>query len=173
MISKKIIKKAQKGDKSAFTALINSINQDLYKLAKTKLTQECDIYDAIQETIIASYQSLYKLSNYSKFKPWIYKILLNKCNDIYREKYKFNTISYDSNECEKYISTNLEFESNIEFDNLLSSLEDEEKTIIVLYYLEDFKSKEIANILKINENTVRSKILRAKRKIQKKFKEVL
>ena len=173
MIDKKLINKAKTGDKNAFSQIISFINQDLYKIAKTKLSQESDIYDAIQETIIAAYQSINKLSNYYKYKTWIYKILLHKCNDIYRTKYKFNTISYDSNECEKFTSNTYEIENNIEFNNLLKILNEDEKTIMILYYLENYTSKEISKILNIKEPTVRSKISRAKIKIKENYKEVL
>ena len=49
----------------------------------------------------------------------------------------------------------------------------DEKLILILYYAEGYNSKEIAQILDINKNTVRSKIMRAKNKIKDTLKEVL
>ena len=63
-------------------------------------------------------------------------------------------------------------DSDLEFNNLINLLNDDEKTIIVLYYAEGYKAKEIAKILKMKESTVRNKILRAKRKIQNDLEEV-
>ena len=59
--------------------------------------------------------------------------------------------------------------SNIEMEDILKYLNDEEKMIITLYYLEDYKSKEIAWLLDMNENTVKTKISRAKNKLKIKL----
>lgn len=168
-----LVKKAKKGNKEAFTELILYIQQDLYKIAKTKLDQEADIYDAVQETIISAYNSIEKLSDCSKFKSWIFKILINKCNDIYRNQTTHNNISFEANECEKYLSDCVLFDTNVDFENLLNLLNDDEKTIVLLYYVEGYTSKEIAHILGIKDTTVRSKILRAKKRIEENLKEVL
>ena len=54
-------------------------------------------------------------------------------------------------------------------EDILKYLNDEEKMIITLYYLEDYKSKEIAWLLDMNENTVKTKISRAKNKLKTKL----
>ena len=73
-------KKAQKGDEESFTKLILYIKNDLYKIAKTRITEEEDIQDAVQETMIETYNSIRKLKDIKKFKLWTIKILINKCN---------------------------------------------------------------------------------------------
>ena len=47
-----LIKEAQNGNKDAFTKIIKQINEDLYKIARTRISNEADIDDAIQETMI-------------------------------------------------------------------------------------------------------------------------
>ncbi len=164
---RKIVEKAMNGDKDSFSELINYLKMDLYKIAKVRLKNEDDILDAIQETIISSYKSIKKLNNPDNFKKWIIKILINKCNNIYLEKNN-NNISLEE-------FTNIyEYEdekdfSNIEMEDILKYLNDEEKMIITLYYLEDYKSKEIAWLLDMNENTVKTKISRAKNKLKIKL----
>ena len=81
-----LINRSKKGDEEAFTELILSIKNDLYKIAKTRLNNDYEINDAIQETIIKSYNHLRKLKDNSKFKSWIIKILINECNTIYKKK---------------------------------------------------------------------------------------
>lgn len=78
----KLILMAQKGNAEAFVQMVILIKNDLYKIAKSRITNEADIEDAIQETIIETYKSIKKLNNSSKFKKWIIKILINKCNRI-------------------------------------------------------------------------------------------
>lgn len=164
---KKLVEKAMNGNKEAFSEIIESLKMDLYKIAKVRLKNEDDILDAIQETIVSSYKSIKKLNKPENFKKWIIKILINKCNNIYLQK-KNNYISFED------VSENLIQEendyNNLEMEDVLNYLTDEEKIIITLYYLEDYKSKEIAWLLDMNENTVKTKISRAKLKLKNKLK---
>ena len=83
-----LILMAQAGDEDAFTKMILYIKDDLYKIAKTRIANETDIEDAIQETMIETYKSIKRLKDPNKFKKWVIKILINKFNRIYRRKYK-------------------------------------------------------------------------------------
>ncbi len=166
----KIIKQAKNGDKQAFNELITFYEQDLYKIARARLNEE-DVYDAIQETIITIYQSLNKLSKISSFKSWMIKILINKCNDLYRKKEKLNDVSYDIFENEDYLNKTIQDDSNLEFNSLMNLLDYDERIIVILYYIEGYKSREIAETLKIKHNTVRSKLHRAKFKLREYVKE--
>ena len=85
---KELIKRAQNGDANAFTNLILSIKNDLFKIAKTRLVNDADIEDVIQETMIETYKFIKKLKEPEKFKKWVIKILINKCNKLYKKKYR-------------------------------------------------------------------------------------
>ena len=162
----KLVKAAMNGDKEAFVQIIESLKIDLYKIAKVRLKDEEDILDAIQDTIVSSYKSIKKLTNPEKFKKWVIKILINKCNDIYLQR-KEMSIPFDE-VSENLIQSENDY-NNLEMEDILKYLTEEEKMIITLYYLEDYKSKEISWILDMNENTVKTKISRAKSKLKQKL----
>lgn len=162
----KLVKAAMNGDKEAFAQIIESLKIDLYKIAKVRLKDEEDILDAIQDTIVSSYKSIKKLTNPEKFKKWVIKILINKCNDIYLQR-KEMSIPFDE-VSENLIQSENDY-NNLEMEDILKYLTEEEKMIITLYYLEDYKSKEISWILDMNENTVKTKISRAKSKLKQKL----
>ena len=162
----KLVKAAMNGDKEAFAQIIESLKIDLYKIAKVRLKDEEDILDAIQDTIVSSYKSIKKLTNPEKFKKWVIKILINKCNDIYLQR-KEMSIPFDE-VSENLIQSENDY-NNLEMEDVLKYLTEEEKMIITLYYLEDYKSKEISWILDMNENTVKTKISRAKSKLKQKL----
>ena len=73
-----LIKKAKNGDKGAFTDLIINIQDELYKIARMRLSSEEDIDDAIQETMISAFYGIKHLKHTQYFKTWIIKILINK-----------------------------------------------------------------------------------------------
>lgn len=163
-----LVKRAKNNDEKAFDELIELIKNELYLIAKTKLKSNDDIADAIQETILKCYQNIHKLRDIKLFKTWTIRILINECNKIYRKKEKYK-ISIEDNEIEKYIKLEENYDENIEFSILIRKLETEEKLILTLYYYSGYTTKEISQILRKNENTIRSKMSRAKDKLKKQL----
>lgn len=162
---------AQNGDENSFTEIIILINDDLYKIARARVSNEDDIEDAIQETMLEAYKSIKKLKNPSKFKKWIIKILINKCNRIYRRKYK-KDVPIDEytevfeNEKSKEIS---ELENNLNFYDIIKILNYEERIIMILYYMEEYTVREIKEILHMNINTINTVLFRARQKLRNTY----
>lgn len=174
---KELIKQAQKGDKQAFTQIIINIQDDLYKIAKTRISNEADIDDLIQETMVESYKHIKSLREPYNVKMWIIKILINKCNKLYKKKYK-KDISIDEYNMENYIILNnqKDIEDDLNFYYLIKCLKYEERIIIILYYKEQYSIEEISKILKMNKNTIKTHLYRARQKIKENLyenKEVL
>lgn len=167
-----LIKKAQKGDKNAFTDIILQIRNDLYKIAKTRISSDDDIEDLIQDTMIETYKHIKKLREPEKFKMWVIKILVNKCNKLYKKKYR-NDISIDEYNMENYIILNSQkdIEDDLNFYYLIKKLKYEERIVLVLHYMEQYSVKDISKILKINENTVKTHLFRARERIKKNLNE--
>ena len=164
-----LILMAQAGDEDAFTKMILYIKDDLYKIAKTRIANETDIEDAIQETMIETYKSIKRLKDPNKFKKWFIKIINNKCNRIYRRKYKTD-ISRDEYNVETLKSNNIiDVENKLNFYDIIKILNYEERLIIILYYMEDYSVKEIKSILKMNENTINTHLYRARQKIKTNY----
>lgn len=167
-----LIIRSKKGDKEAFTKLIQSIQNDLYKIAKTRLNNDDDINDAIQNTMIKVYRHIRKLKNNEMFKSWTIKILINECNQIYRNKSKKEKlVDKVNNESLKIIESDSlqKINSKMDFEIILDSLEYKERLIITLYYNSGYSCSEISEILNMNVNTVKSKLLRVKQKIKKEY----
>lgn len=167
-----LIKKAQKGDKNAFTDIILQIRNDLYKIAKTRISSDDDIEDLIQDTMIETYKHIKKLREPEKFKMWVIKILVNKCNKLYKKKYR-KDISIDEYNLENYIILNSQkdIEDDLNFYYLIKKLKYEERIVLILHYMEQYSVKDISKILKINENTVKTHLYRARERIKKNLNE--
>ncbi len=162
-----LVQKAKNGDKEAFSQLIISIQKDLYKIAKIRLHRETYVEDAVQETVLEAYKCIRKLKNDQYFKTWIIRILINKCNTIYKKDTREEFIEEEiieeySDDCKMTDK----IENDIDFFLLLNGLNDDEKTAITLYYLYDLTNREISKILHISVGTIKSQISRAKNKIK-------
>ena len=161
------IKKAQNGDKQALCRVIENVERKLYIIARSRLTNTEDIKDAMQDAIMYAYINIKKLKEVEKFNAWIVKILINSCNKIYNQK-KINIFSYsefDENKF-KYESDLIDLENNMNFFNIIDFLDVQEKTLITMYYLDEYTTKEISEILDINESTLRSKLSSIRNKIK-------
>lgn len=170
-----LIERSLKGDQSAYIELIKTLKTDMYKIAVSQLHDIDDVNDALQETIMVSYAKLPTLKTPSYFKTWIMKILINECNNIHRKKKLelglFNTLSTSIDVvsyAEREIQTK---EDEIDFDLLVNRLNYDERLILTLYYKNNYTPTEISRILNISVNTVKSKILRAKQKLQEIYNE--
>ena len=161
------IKKAQNGNKQAFCRVIENVERKLYIIARSRLTNTEDIKDAMQDASMYAYINIKKLKEVEKFNAWIVKILINSCNKIYNQK-KINIFSYsefDENKF-KYESDLIDLENNMNFFNIIDFLDVQEKTLITMYYLDEYTTKEISEILDINESTLRSKLSSIRNKIK-------
>jgi transposase len=92
------------------------------------------------------------------------RILINNCNAIYRQRLK--VISDESLPEESIVDHGY---ANVEWEYFLNSLEEKYRIIIILYYVQGFKTREIAEILEINENTVRGRLVTARRKVADQY----
>ena len=167
-----LIKRAQKGDKEAFTEIILSIRNELYKIAKTRIINENDIDDIIQETMIEVYKSIKQLRDLKKLKMWVIKILINKCNKFYKRKSK-KDISLEETNINNIIArnNNEDIENDMNFYSLIRNLKYDERIVILLYYMEGYSVEEISEMIKMNKNTVKTNLYRARQKIKNEIEE--
>lgn len=158
------VKLARSGNKESFEFLIRYHERSLFRIAKAILKNDDDCADAMQETILNVYKSLSNLKHPEYFKTWMVKILINNCNKIIRNNRKVVPIA-------EYIDTptdGREFElvELIELTQIINSLQEELRVIVLLYYYEDIAIKDIAIVLNIPEGTVKSRLSRARLKIK-------
>lgn len=163
-----LVKKAKRKDHKSFCNLIEIIKNDLYLIAKTRLKSEDDIADVIQDTIIICYNNIKFLRKESSFKSWAIKILINNCNKVYKNPNNV-TISIENDNIGEFLYATVNIDEKLNFEDLIKDLNAEEQLILTLYYYSRYTTKEISKITKIKENTVKSKINRAKEKMYKKY----
>lgn len=153
---------AQEGDKEAFVTIIESYKIQLYRIGRTLLTNDEDIGDAMQETVLKTFKGLGDIRKTESFKSWIFKIMINECNNILRTRKKTNIFMKLFKE-ESYVD-----EYNFENEPVMKAikaLKEDFRKVILLYYYEDLSVKDIAEILGISEGTVKSRLSRARSKL--------
>ena len=70
------VRKAKYGDKEAFCNLVRINKVAIYRIAKSILTKEEDIEDAVSEAILKAYKNIKTLKNDDFFKTWLIRIVI-------------------------------------------------------------------------------------------------
>lgn len=156
----RLIEKARSGEPEAFTELMQMYMQTMYKVARSMLRSDEDVADAVQDTILCCWEKIRQLREGKYFKTWMTRILINKCNDILRAKQRYVS--------EEGMPEPAAFDrhfDNIEWNEALKTLDEKYRLVIMLYYVEGFKTSEIGQLLDIPESTVRTRLSRGREKI--------
>lgn len=159
-----LLRRAKRGDSDAFCRLMDMQMQSMYKVARAYLKNDEDVADAIADTVLSCFEKLSTLQQNRYFKTWLIRILINKCKDIMQAR---SQVTYTDNLPEIPIYEE-DFEA-AEWNHLLAPLDEKYRTVILLYYLEGFNTKDISQILDMKESTVKSRLQRGREKVAQEY----
>jgi len=177
---KELAEEVLKGEKEAFSFLIDRYQKDVYTLAYRYLGNREEALDASQEAFIKAYQGLKGFHWNSSFKTWLYQITSNVCRDHLRRRNKEPLFVLDKPFQTTTGEITLEVVSSSEppemelekkelmlyLQSLLNSLSEEFKTVIILREIEGMSYETIACTLKCSLGTVKSRLNRARRALR-------
>ena len=173
-----LIRKAQRGDVSAFESLVTANEGFVYNLALRTLRNETDAEDAAQEVFIKAWTSLGSFRGDSKFSVWLYRICGNVCTDMLRRRHDSLSLTLsddDEGDTEMDIADSAptphealeKKERSAALQRALDALPEDYRKAILLREAGGMSYDEIAAALKIDIGTVKSRIFRARKKLCK------
>ena len=185
-----LVERARNGEMGAFRELVERYKKKIYYLSLDLTGNHHDAEDLSQEVFIKAYRSLENFRGDAKFNSWLYRITVNTCISQRRKKsVSAMTLQedFDSENTSQHLSQDISIhnpERSAEaglmqqhIDFALQQLTPRERSIFVLRHYNDLPLKEIAQILKITEGTVKSMLFRGIQKLQKELsfyrKEIL
>lgn len=169
-MNEELIKKIKGGDTEKLGEILMENMDLMYRIAFGILKNDDHISDAVSNTIVIVFEKISSLKNAEFFKTWLIRILINECYKIFNQNKK---IIYLENYNQDSQAKNDDY-SDFETRELIKSLSSDLQEIVILYYFENFNVKEIANIVKIPEGTVKSRLSRARKELSGKLrKEVI
>ncbi len=139
-------------DKTTFTKKVIESEQTLYRISMSMLKNQTDSEDAVQDTILMAYSKLDTLKNEDYFKTWLVRILINNCNKQLKRRGRVISVE-EFHEYGDYLE-----DESTEVKMALEKLKPKIRVVIVMRYIEGFSVKEIKQILKIPEGTVKSRL---------------
>ena len=138
----------------------------MYATAKSILKDDQDCADAIQETIVKAFAKLDTLRKDRFVKTWLMRILMNECYNICRRSEKILPIDQYMEQMETPQKENKNYG---ELYEAVQELREELRIPVVLYYVEEFSCREIAEILDISEGAVQKRLARAREKLKNRL----
>lgn len=143
--------------------------ESCYRLAYSYVKNVDDALDIVQESTYKAVTSLNSLKEPKYIKTWFYRIIVNTSLDFLRKQKKVDIVSEEI--LDVYSHGVDDVYENIDLQRELDNLPPNYRIIVILRYFEDLKIEEIADILKENTNTVKTRLYSALKKLRISMKD--
>lgn len=173
-----LIQRILAGDETAFASLVRKYQKQVHTLAWRKIRDFHIAEDITQETFLQAYQKLETLEDPTRFPRWLYVIADRLCIAWIRKNQRqtepleeadlsgIETEAYSRFVATEHAEIFAEARRDL-VEKLLAKLKESNRTVITLHYLEGMTYAEIVNFLGIPENTIRSRLRRARQQLKK------
>lgn len=175
-----LVRRVQARDEMAFREIVERYQSKVFSIIYGILRNHNDAEDIAQQVFAKIYFSIRNFDFRSSLLTWIYKITVNECFDYLRKK-KVRKLVYESDMSEDEVRRveNSETGSGraVRADTslarrdyvvkLLERVSGEERDLLMLKEVEGYSVEEMARRLKMNENTIKVKLFRARQKLVK------
>ena len=182
-----IVQRVQNGEVSAFNQLVQKYRQPLFSTIYNMTGNREDATDITQEVFIKAFQSIKRFRGHASFYTWLYRIAVNTSITFIKRAKKQRFINYEtidetlvSNEILEYFTAKTKTEKGAllkelqeKLNEALQKLSPKHRIVVILHEVEGMNHKEIANITKASEGTVRSRLHYAKKMLQAFLKEYI
>ncbi|AEG60271.1 sigma-70 family RNA polymerase sigma factor [Desulforamulus ruminis] len=142
--------------------------KDILQLAYTYVKDLSQAEDLAQEIFIKCFRHLDSFKQQANVKTWLYRIASNHCKD-YLKSWHHRKVTVNDKITELLLFSNHQVDEEVikkdedeELVEAVFQLKIKYREVIYLYYYEDFSIKEISQALKVNENTVKTRLKRAR-----------
>lgn len=178
---KDLVRRAKRGDISAFEDLISGYEKKVYNTAYRFFNNAEDAMDVSQEIFIKVFTSLRRFREDSSFSTWLYRIAVNTCIDFLRKKredvlpIKEEIVMDDKTKLGFQTELPEEFvekqEAKQAIMKAISTLPEEQRICIILRDVQGFSYTEISDILSCSLGTVKSRLFRGRRALKENLKD--
>lgn len=151
-------------DEKEFAARIWAMRQTLFRICFSQLPSAQDREDAVQEALARAWRKRGQLREEGYLQTWLVRILLNVCHDMQRRG--------------QWMVPTAEIELPVQDTSpdgalweALLALPEKYRLPILLYYLEGYSLRQVAQMLRIPENTVKTRLSRGRQQLKERLHE--
>ena len=155
----------QEARNASLERAIENYSNMLYKICFVILKNEQDTKDVLQETFLTYMTKRPRFHSEEHKKAWLIKVSQNKCKEFLRFHKKHAAVPLE--EVEESISVTDGMDAyTSETLSLIWNLKYKLKSVVILYYIEGYSVKEVAQILGISESAVKKRLERARKELR-------
>lgn len=170
----------QNGSQVAFTKLLSDYSTKVYNLSFSILQNQEDAEDITQEVFTTIYLSIQQFKGESKLSTWIYRITVNKCQELIRKRSRkkrfgfLTSLDNTENNNSNSLATNF-MHPGIELENrersavlfgAINKLPENQKIAFTMHKIEGIPYEEIATIMETSLSSVESLMFRARQNLK-------
>ena len=173
-----LIQRILQGDQDALSPLVKKYQKGVHTLAWRKIGDFHVAQEITQDAFLTAYKKLRTLKNHNQFAGWLYVIAANLCFDwLRRNRLPMESLDAgDANEVDKvsysqYVAEKQKADADETrrevVKKLLQKLPESERTVMMLHYLGEMTINAISEFLGVSQNTVKSRLSRARNRLKK------
>ena len=176
-IDKQLVQETLDGDPDSFDRLVEKYQGMVCGFAYNWTRNLADAQDITQETFLRAYEKLGQLRDPDKFPGWLHRIAINACRkwqrsvseetrsiDALENQRLCNELSYGGDIPEERLEAEKKRQA---IENILNRLSDKVRLATTLFYIDDLSYREISNFLGVSIPTVKSRLHKARKKLEK------
>lgn len=145
--------------------IIQTYGNMLFRLCLITLGNASDAEDAVQETLITYLQKAPEFENAEHEKAWLLTVATNKCKDMLRFKSRHQVVDIDA------IKEFTKEETDGDILDALMTLPDKFRTVLMLYYVEEYSIEDIASVIGRTVSAVKMRLQKGRRLLREAYRK--
>ena len=168
-----VVEQCKANDRQAQMQLYKQYCEGMFCVAMRYLKNGQDAEDVVQESFIKAFQKLHQFKGEVTFGAWLKRIVINKSIDFLKAK-KQHGVTLDENYLQISEEDDWTVASTITLDEVklaIAKLPEKYRYVVLMFLIEGFDHREIAQVLQLTETTSRTRLLRGKAYLKELLKE--
>ena len=173
-----LVERAREGDGNAFEKLMEMHQDEIFRLVFFRTRSRIDSEDLTQDIFMSAFKYLPQLKDLDRFRPWLYKIALNRVNDFHRKnkllayfgitehREEIDVADVEPHRDPSALDSIIQKEFWLRVKQLSKKFSRMEKEVFFLRFVDDLNLREIAQTLGRSESAVKTHLYRAIRKFK-------
>ncbi|ADK03751.1 TPA: sigma-70 family RNA polymerase sigma factor [Bacillus anthracis] len=157
--------------------IMNKYGQEVLQLVYSYVNNKEVAEDVTQDIFVKCYKSLHTYKGNSNLKTWLWRIAINHCKDYLKSWYNKKVIvteddfTYMESQKESVEQIVIQNAEDSRLASAVMSLPIKYREVIYLFYYEELSIKEIAIVIEVKENTIKTRLKKAKELLKKGLEE--